>query len=117
MTNILSLTPCTTAELRDERNTVEQEMRPHTIDVLRRLKWSRCHQFQGRRIAWPLRNTDMAYRRMKNQTPEDGKKKTGAPQRLPTPPTPPPQSRGPTQQRQKEQDKKHQTAPGLTTQW
>lgn len=38
MTNTLLLTPCTTAELRDERNTVEQEMRPHTVDVLRRLK-------------------------------------------------------------------------------
>lgn len=38
MTNALSLIPCTTAELRNERNKVEQEMRPHTVDVLRRLK-------------------------------------------------------------------------------
>lgn len=38
MKNTLSLTPCTTAELRNERNKVEQEMRPHTVDILRRLK-------------------------------------------------------------------------------
>lgn len=38
MTNTLSLTPCTTAELRAQRDKAEQEMRPHTVDVLRRLK-------------------------------------------------------------------------------
>ena len=38
MTDTLSLTSCTTAELHDERDKVEQEMRPHTVDVLRRLK-------------------------------------------------------------------------------
>lgn len=38
MTNTLSLTPCTTAELRAQRDKVEQEMRPHTVDILRRLR-------------------------------------------------------------------------------
>ena len=38
MKNTLSLTPCTTAEHRAQRDEVEQEMRPHTVDVLRRLK-------------------------------------------------------------------------------
>ena len=46
MTNTLSLTPCTTAELRNERNKVEQEMRPHTVDVLRRLSEAGATNFK-----------------------------------------------------------------------
>lgn len=46
MKNTLSLTPCTTAELRDERDTVEQEMRPHTVDVLRRLREAGATNFK-----------------------------------------------------------------------
>lgn len=46
MTNTLSLTPCTTAELRNERNKVEQEMRPHTVDVLMRLREAGAANFK-----------------------------------------------------------------------
>lgn len=48
--NTLSLTPCTTAELCAQRDKVEQEMRPHTVYVLRRLREAGVIEFREEKL-------------------------------------------------------------------